>query len=75
MDLIYKRALVSELIEWFIGDVIDELGSRAEVEYAYKITDEGSSADRQFATFEQTGALRSVVDRLIQGTEEGIRRD
>ena len=66
------RELIEELIEWFIGDVIDELGSRAEVEYAYKIMDEGSSADRQLATFEETGALRPVVDQLIRETEEGV---
>src|SRR6266436_2907874 len=28
------RDLIRELIEWFIGDVVDELGSRQEVEYA-----------------------------------------
>jgi carboxylate-amine ligase len=42
------------------------------VEYAYKIMDEGSSADRQLATFEETGALRPVVDQLIRETEEGV---
>ena len=66
------RELIAELIEWFIGDVVDELGSRAEVEYAYRILDEGSSADRQLATFERTGELRPVVDQLIQETEEGV---
>ena len=66
------RELIVELIEWFIGDVVDELGSRAEVEYAYKIMEEGSSADRQLATFERTGALRPVVDQLIAETEEGV---
>src|SRR5205085_10920391 len=39
------RDLIRELIEWFIGDVIDELGSRHEIEYAYRILQEGSSAD------------------------------
>jgi len=64
--------LIRELIEWFIGDVIDELGSRAEVEYAYKILAEGTSADRQVATFRRTGDLRAVVDQLIAETEEGV---
>ncbi|MEM6784357.1 MAG: carboxylate-amine ligase [Bacteroidota bacterium] len=67
------RELILELIEWFIGDVVDELGSRAEVEYAYKILDQGASADRQVATFEKTGQLRPVVDQLIAETEEGVR--
>ena len=66
------RALVRELIEWFIGDVVDELGSRTEVEYAYRILEEGSSADRQLATFERTGDLNAVVDQLIRETREGI---
>jgi len=66
------RELIREMIEWFIGDVIDELGSRHEVEYAYRILDEGSSADRQLATFERTGDLKAVVDQLIQETAEGL---
>ena len=66
------RDLVAEMIEWFIGDVIDELGSRAEVEYAYQIMRDGTSAHRQLAVFEQTGDLKAVVDQLIRETEEGV---
>ena len=66
------RDLLRELIEWFIGDVVDELGSRREVEYAYRIMDEGSSADRQLATFARTGDLNAVVDQLITETAEGV---
>ncbi len=66
------RELIRELIEWFIGDVVDELGSRKEIEYAYHILQEGSSADRQLATFERTGDLKAVVDQLIQETSEGV---
>jgi len=65
--------LIRELIEWFIGDVVDELGSRKEVEYAYQIIAGGSSADRQVATFQRTGGdLHAVVDQLIRETEEGV---
>ena len=67
-----SRELIREMIEWFIGDVIDELGSRHEVEYAYRILDEGSSADRQLATYQRTGDLKAVVDQLIQETSEGL---
>ena len=35
------------------------------MEYAFKILDEGTSADRQLATFQQTGNLHAVVDQLI----------
>lgn len=66
------RDLLRELIEWFIGDVVDELGSRQEIEYVYRILQEGSSADRQLATYERTGDLKAVVDQLIQETSEGV---
>ncbi|MGB8344605.1 MAG: carboxylate-amine ligase [Ktedonobacteraceae bacterium] len=66
------RELIRELIEWFIGDVIDELGSRQEVEYAYRILEEGSSADRQLATYQRTGDFKAVVDQLIRETREGV---
>jgi carboxylate-amine ligase len=66
------RRLVRELIEWFVDDVVDDLGSRREVEYAFRILDEGTSADRQVATFERTGDLKTVVDQLIEETAEGV---
>jgi carboxylate-amine ligase len=66
------RELIRELIGWFVDDVVDELGSRAEVEYAYRILDEGTSADRQLATFERTGDLKAVVDQLVRETAEGV---
>src|SRR6266516_1575639 len=66
------RDLIRELIEWFLGDVIDELGSRQEIEYASRILQEGSSADRQLATYKQTNDLHAVVDQLIKETSEGV---
>jgi carboxylate-amine ligase len=66
------RALIRELIEWFIGDVVDELGTRKDVEYAFRILDEGTSADRQLATYHRTGNLKDVVDQLIHETAEGV---
>lgn len=66
------RELIRELIGWFLDDVLDELGSRKEVEYALKILDEGTSADRQLATFKQTGDLKAVVDQLVRETAEGV---
>lgn len=66
------KDLIRELIEWFIGDVVDELGSRKEVEYAYRILEEGTSADRQLAVYRKTKDLRAVVDSIIQETYEGI---
>jgi carboxylate-amine ligase len=66
------RDLIREMLEWFLDDVVDELGSREAVEYAFRIMDEGSSADRQLAVFERTGDLNAVVDHLIAETEEGV---
>ncbi len=67
------RELITEMLEWFVDDVVDELGSRHEVEYAFEIMRHGSSADRQLATYERTGDLRAVVDRLVSETAEGVR--
>lgn len=66
------RELIREMIEWFIGDIVDELGSRDEVAHAFRILDEGSSADRQLAVYERTGDLKAVVDHLIAETREGV---
>jgi carboxylate-amine ligase len=67
------RTLIREMLEWFIDDVLDELGSRKEVEYAFRILDEGTSADRQLATYRRTGSLEAVVDQLMRETEEGVK--
>lgn len=66
------RELIGELLEWFLDDVIDELGSRREVEYAYRILAEGTSADRQLAVWRATGDLTAVVDLLVRETAEGV---
>ena len=66
------RVLIRELMEWFVDDVLDELGSRREVEYAFRVLDGGTSADRQLAVFQQTGDLKAVVDNLIAETMEGV---
>ena len=66
------RALVRELIEWFVDDVLDELGSRQEVEYAFRILEHGTSADRQLEQFRRTGDLKAVVDSLVSETAEGV---
>ncbi|HEX7023461.1 MAG TPA: carboxylate-amine ligase [Gemmatimonadales bacterium] len=66
------RSLIQEMLTWFLDDVLDELGSRKEVEYAFRILAEGTSADRQLAVHERTGDLKAVVDQLIRETEEGV---
>jgi len=66
------RELIRELLEWFIGDVVDELGSRAEVEHAYRILDEGSSADRQIKAWQAAESVQDVVDHLVAETREDV---
>lgn len=65
------KALVYEMVE-FVDDVVDELGSRKDVEYLLKICETGSSADRQLAIYNQTNDLKAVVDNLINETMEGV---
>jgi carboxylate-amine ligase len=65
------RDLIRELLE-FIDDVIDELGSRKEIEHIHTILERGSSADEQLRVFQETGDLNAVVDRLIDLTVENI---
>ncbi|MFN2224289.1 MAG: carboxylate-amine ligase, partial [Candidatus Promineifilaceae bacterium] len=45
-------------------------GSREQVNYAFKIMAEGTSADRQLATLQRTGDLGAVVQQLIQETND-----
>ena len=63
--------LLKELLE-FIDDVVDDLGCRTEVEYAWEIMKNGTGADRQLAVYEQTGDLKAVVDYMIAETERGM---
>jgi carboxylate-amine ligase len=65
------RELILEYLD-FVDDVLDELGSRKEVEYVQTILDRGSGADRQLQVFEQTKDLRRVVEYMVQETEAGL---
>ena len=67
------RELITEMLQWFVDDVVDELGSRREVEYAFEIMRGGTSADRQLAMYRADGRPRTVVDRLVSETAEGVR--
>ncbi|HEY0610058.1 MAG TPA: carboxylate-amine ligase [Chitinophaga sp.] len=55
------RALIYELFD-FVDDVVDELGSRPFIEYAAKILQEGTGADKQLAVFQQSNDLLTVTD-------------
>lgn len=71
---ISARELLPELVE-FVDDVVDELGSRRDVEYVLQMLENGTSADRQLAVYERTGDLKAVVDQLVQETLDGVPID
>lgn len=68
------RDLILELLE-FVDDVLDELGSRKEVEHIHQILARGTSADEQLQVYRETGDLKAVVDHLIERTMENVPRD
>lgn len=61
------RALIEELLD-FIDDVVDELGSRDDVNYVRKMLENGTGADRQLEVFKKTNNLNDVVDFIIAQT-------
>jgi len=65
------RDLVLELLE-FVDDVVDDLGSRKEIEHVHTILERGTSADRQLQVYRETNDLKAVVDDLIELTMENV---
>jgi carboxylate-amine ligase len=68
------RDLAGELLE-FVDDVVDELGSRREVESIDWILRHGTGADRQLARYAESGDLRKVVDYICEETAHGLDVD
>jgi len=65
------KDLIRELLE-FVDDVLDDLGSRKEVEHVHTILDRGTSADEQLRVYKETNDLKAVVDRLMELTLEHV---
>ncbi len=70
--------LMEELLV-ILDDVIDDLGSREEIEFVRTILEKGTSADRQIAVYQAHGgddnseeALKAVVDHLVAETQLGL---
>lgn len=61
------RVIMEELLE-FIDDVVDDLGSRKEVENVREMMKRGTGADRQLAVYEETKDLIKVVDYITEQT-------
>lgn len=64
--------LVAELLE-FIDDVVDELGSREEINYIFKMMENGTGADRQLKNWYNSGQdYKKLVDFIIDETYVGL---
>ena len=68
------RELAREMLA-FLDDVVDELGSREEVERLNWILENGTGADRQLRVYEKTGDLMKVVDYICEETCHGLGGD
>ena len=65
------KMLILELLD-FIDDVVDELGSREDINYVHTILKNGTGADKQLAVFEETGDLCRVVDFITGEFTKGL---
>jgi len=65
------RQLMLEYLD-LIDDVVQELGSREEIDYIHDMLKMGTGADRQLKVFEETGDLKKVVDYIVAETRVGV---
>jgi carboxylate-amine ligase len=68
------RDAIHELLD-FVDDVVDDLGSRHEMDYLRTLinSSQGTGADRQIALYQQTGNIQDVIQMLIEQTMEGLK--
>ena len=78
VDFVQHRRLgmrdsIRELLD-FVDDVVDELGSRREINYIRALLDDprGTGADRQMAVYQQSNDLQKVNQFLIEQTMQGV---
>ncbi len=67
------NTLINELLE-FVDDVVDDLGSREEINYVYEMLNNGTGADRQVKVWEKTRDMRAVVDYIVSETTSGLQK-
>ena len=65
------KLLMLELLD-FVDDVVDDLGSRNEIEYVHEMLKNGTGADRQLEIFKKTNDLTKVVDYITDQTILGL---
>jgi len=63
--------LTEELLD-FVDDVVDDLGSREELNYIRTMIRNGSGADRQLEVYKSEKDLNAVVDYIISETNSGF---
>ncbi len=70
------RDSINETLD-FVEDVVDDLGSRHEMDYLRALTTRsgGTGADRQVEVYKQTGDVDKVVQVLMEQTMQGITLD
>ncbi len=81
VDFVQKRRLsmrksLGEMLD-FVDDVIDDLGSRREIDYVRELLEDprGTGADRQIAVYKETGSTQAVIHYLMEQTMQGITLD
>lgn len=67
------RESISDLLD-FVDDVLDDLGSRREINYLRRLLDSprGTGADRQIEVYKRTRSVQAVTRFLIEQTAEGL---
>ncbi len=68
------RELILELLD-FVDDVVDELGSRNEINYIHTILENGTGADRQLRVFNERGNMQDVVEYITKETNKDLLAD
>ncbi len=78
VDFVQQRRLtmresIEELLD-FVDDVVDDLGSRREMNYIRALLEDprGSGADRQIAVYQETGSVEAVTHFLMEQTLQGL---
>ena len=67
-----ERTLLNEYLD-FVDDVVDDLGSRNEINYVRTMMEQGTGADRQLKVFHENGGdLKKVVDFMVEETRAGL---
>ena len=65
------RSLILELLD-LIDDVVDDLGSRDDINYIHQILENGTGADRQLQVYQKNQSYTDVVDYITSQTLYGV---